>query len=259
LGQKNSDPYVHVEALGRQPGNIAFDKATNQFRFPTRKHRNVRGTTKKIKITVEDDNIGKDKLLLEAEVSVPDKMGQWENDIIIKGKHDVTLVVRMKRDIKSIERSTDIKRMGLSEKFFTSTSGEKASLVYNHNFRFQQAVIYFPGYGDTFRHPHLLEMFTSLGFDFYSMDPHGCGRCVRFLEDPQYAHDVKSMDDYIEKIDDALKFMKKKAFSNVLIYCHSTGALMFLKYYLKRKEKFFSGVIFNGPFLDWGHVGGEFY
>lgn len=67
------------------------------------------------------------------------------------------------------------------------------------------------------------------------------------------------MDDYIESMDDALKFMKEKAYSNIFIYCHSTGALVFLNYYIKRKEKFFSGVIFNGPFLDMGHVGGEFY
>lgn len=60
----------------------------------------VRGTATKIKFTVEDDNIGEDKILLQAEVLNPDKMGQWENDIIIKGKHCVTLVVRMKRDIK---------------------------------------------------------------------------------------------------------------------------------------------------------------
>mmetsp|Transcript_31943 Transcript_31943/g.47148 ORF Transcript_31943/g.47148 Transcript_31943/m.47148 type:complete len:112 (+) Transcript_31943:391-726(+) len=107
----------------------------------------VRGTAKLIKFTVKDDNFMKDKRLLEAKATVPEKIGQRQKDVLGKGKNNATLVVRMKRDVElePLQSSADLESMGLSEKLFTLTSGQKAILVYKRNRNFRQAVVHFPG------------------------------------------------------------------------------------------------------------------
>ena len=46
-------------------------------------------------------------------------------------------------------------------------------------------------------------------------------------------------------------------YDNVLGYAHSTGAPILLNYLMQHGDGAFDAFIFNSPFLDFGHVGGE--
>lgn len=81
------------------------------------------------------------------------------------------------------------------------------------------------------------------------------------MKDTQYGHWIEDFDIYKEEIDHTLDFMKSQTeYSNIVAHCHSTGALTALNYAMQLQElnepEPFQGYILNGPFLDWGHVGG---
>jgi len=278
LGLDNPDPTIKLEAIGGSV-DLPITPPPNECQFVTRWDAKTpvwnelgfvaygKGQVEKVKITIMDDNkMLKDTLLLEKEVPIPKDIGKWSNEMVLKEK-DLTIKFKMRRDTKPVQNEDAYKNMDLKEIKFDVNgkvgyeTGIQASLKYHQAESNTKAVMYFPGLVDTFRHPHLLDLFSSEGFDFYSLDPHGCGRTAKYLKDPRYAHDVpeQNFDAYIKDIDKTIEFMKKsKDYDSVLVYAHSTGAPIFLNYYLNKREndnsiaKYFDAVIMNGPFLDFG-------
>mmetsp|Transcript_16337 Transcript_16337/g.25394 ORF Transcript_16337/g.25394 Transcript_16337/m.25394 type:complete len:449 (-) Transcript_16337:389-1735(-) len=263
-----ADAYVHVKANGTKPP-IAFDKSCNQYRFPVRENETnpewdqlgqvayVKGSAETINFTVKDDNsFTQDTLLLRKDVPIPTS-GEWEDVTIKEG--EIELVVSMKWGDTPLKSAEDYKAMDLTEMVFDLKSGEKATLVYKQVDGNKKAIVYFPGYFDSFAHPQVLDAFLSRGYDLYSCDPRGCGRARKYPEDPKFGHSTDTFDNYEEELDMTLDKVKEKDYDSVLAFCHSTGALVFANYYLlKSGETPFTGCIYNGPFLDWGHVGGDF-
>jgi len=280
LGLENPDPTIKLEVNGGSV-DLPITPPPNEYQFVTRWDDQTpvwnelgfvaygKGQVEKVKIKIMDDNqILKDTMLLEKEVPIPKDIGKWTDEIVLKEK-ELTLTFKMRRDTEPVQNEDAYKNMNMNLKEIKFDvngkvgyeTGIQASLKYHQGESNTKAVMYFPGLFDTFRHPHLLDLFSSEGFDFYSLDPHGCGRTAKYLKDPRYAHDVpeQTYDAYIEDIDQAVEFMKKsKDYDSVLVYAHSTGAPVFLNYYLNKRENnnsiatYFDAVIMNGPFLDWG-------
>jgi len=68
-----------------------------------------------------------------------------------------------------------------------------------------------------------------------------------------------NFDLYDSQIEGAISIMKSHIieYKEVIGYAHSTGGPVLMNYLIKNGDDFFNGFIFNSPFLDWGHVGGD--
>ena len=215
----------------------------------------------------DEDPLGTQEVLLEQTIdlatTVPEPLyDQWVDVELNDG--DYTLNISLRRSITPILIEEDHQNMGLTESLIDLDDGNVASLVYKTDPAFNFAVLYFPGRSDSFAHPHILAMYEKLGYDFYSLDPRYCGRTRRFMNDTLYGHWIDDFDKYKEEIDLTMEFMKSnKDYSKVITHVHSTGALVALNYAMQVMEAGgddpFDAYILNGPFLDWGHVGGPFY
>ena len=69
---------------------------------------------------------------------------------------------------------------------------------------------------------------------------------------------------FIDDVDQALDLIngggdedEGKTYDTVLGYAHSTGGPILLNYLMEKGDDAFDGFLFNSPFLDWGHVGGD--
>ena len=229
-----------------------------------------RGTATSVNVQLKDlDALNMEEVLIDQSVdlatTVPESLyDQWVDIELKDNNNDYALNISLWRSVTPIKTEEDQESMGLTEVLFDLEDGNVASLVYKTDPSFDQAVLYFPGKSDSFAHPHVLDMYQSRGYDFYSLDPRYCGRTRRFMNDTLFGHWIDDFDIYQEEIDMTMEFMlDSKNYSKIVTHVHSTGALMALNYAMQVQEKGgddpFDAYILNGPFLDWGHVGGDFY
>jgi len=125
-----------------------------------------------------------------------------------------------------------------------------------------KSLLWFPGRNDSFHNPLFGRQLLDAGFDLYVIDPRLCGACRKYFPNtfaPEDVHSIADFKEYFEEIDLALDFIEAQGYREKPVgYCHSTGGLVLTTYLLHRGDFRFSSFLFNSPFFDWGHVGGDF-
>eukprot|EP01134_Creolimax_fragrantissima_P004904 CFRG4904T1 len=166
------------------------------------------------------------------------------------------------------------------------TENERAVLTYKQapsNSANSTAMVWFPGWNDSFFHVHLLDDFIQkIKVDIFTLDLRRCGR-ARWDEDgtestPQLlAHDTYNLRDYFEEIDLVMQFLfneghqsdeilsttnatqlrdgAKRKYKNILFYGHSVGALVAALYGVEGQyRENINGFIFNSPLLSMSNL-----
>ena len=64
---------------------------------------------------------------------------------------------------------------------------------------------------------------------------------------------------YVDEVAKAIEIMNRQNYETKIGYAHSTGGPVLLKYLMEMGDDYFTSFIFNSPFLDWGHCGGDLY
>lgn len=122
-----------------------------------------------------------------------------------------------------------------------------------------KALVWFIGRGDAMFHPHVVNMFTSFGYDIYTVNYRMNGACRKhgLYTNPLHTSHCASEDfsEYDPEITYILNQVAAGSYSTVIGYGHSTGAPVMLNYVINHGDAAFTGFIFNSPFLDWGHQG----
>jgi Serine aminopeptidase, S33 len=254
-GDKTVSQYV-FPVISDHPGEF---KSIGMVAYPA-------GTASRIEFVLKDldgyTGFFDDLLLAQAvdlNTTLPESIwDQWVDVLLTEGDYHIDLSLwRSKTPVITSQQQED---MGLTEVLMNMEDGSVASLVYKTDPSFEKAVLYFPGRSDSFVHPHVLEMYKELGYDLYSIDARYCGRARRFMNDTLFGHYIDDFDTYDEEVEKTLAFMKEqKKYTKIVAHAHSTGALVALNYAMNVKNEPFDAYILNGPFLDWGHVGGPFY
>jgi alpha-beta hydrolase superfamily lysophospholipase len=153
-------------------------------------------------------------------------------------------------------------------------SNERAVVTFKQDDENHNALIWIPGRNDSFFHVHVLQRFLDAGFDVYALDLRRCGRAKLGDDglpavDPMLAHDSYDFREYYTEIDALIKFVKNpnplpgegkvlqsggcgKVYDNVVMYAHSTGALVAGMYATDGAWRgALDGFIFNSPFWSW--------
>jgi hypothetical protein len=109
------------------------------------------------------------------------------------------------------EPTTSRERMDEFEKGFMETvlesleNGKKALLRSVCQPGNTKALLWFPGYNDSFYNPDDGTALLAGGFDLYVLDPHDGGACRdQHMDSPLGAHQIDNMDNYREEIAMAL-------------------------------------------------------
>ena len=112
-----------------------------------------------------------------------------------------------------------------------------------------KAVLYIHGFNDYFFQEELAKEFNNQDYNFYALDLRKYGRS--YLQH-QKLNNVRSLKEYDEEINLALKIIKQEGNDNVLLNGHSTGGLI-ITYYASRypKSTLFHGLICNSPFYEY--------
>ena len=119
------------------------------------------------------------------------------------------------------------------------------------------AVLYIHGFVDYFFHPHVADKFQEYGFDFYALDLRKYGHS---LLPHQHACYCKSLEEYFEELDYAIKKINQITGNLVLLMGHSTGGLIVSLYANKGALKHLvGGLILNSPFLEMNVPKLEYY
>ncbi|TSD93548.1 alpha/beta hydrolase [Skermania sp. ID1734] len=117
------------------------------------------------------------------------------------------------------------------------------------------AVLYVHGYTDYFFQTHVAEHFAALGYEFFALDLHKCGRSLRPGQTPHYVSDLALYDNELEL---ALNIVREQVDGgSVLLMAHSTGGLI-LPLWLDRlgrreggsAKAGVAGLILNSPWFD---------
>lgn len=112
-----------------------------------------------------------------------------------------------------------------------------------------KAVLYIHGFNDYFFQEQLADEFIKNGFHFYALDLRKYGRSILTN---QKKNNLRSLSEYYPDIDEALSIIKKEGNKEVVLFGHSTGALIITLYAKVRKEKsLFDALICNSPFYDF--------
>ena len=116
------------------------------------------------------------------------------------------------------------------------------------------AVLAVHGFTDYFFNTELVDHFTALGFRFYGLDLHKCGRSWRAGQTPHFTTDLARYDRELEL---ALGIIRaENPAARTLVYGHSTGGLVvstWLDRIRRRGETDplgLAGLVLNSPFLD---------
>lgn len=274
-----ADTQVIVTALeaGDPPIRLHRDRVLSRFDFGVQAHTNEPdwyeigmvayqiGTVSQIEILLQDMDLLRNMELIRATVDIPTEYDRWI-DVPLLVQDAYALNVSLWRSTTPVFTEDDQRHMNLTEVLFQVGNGTDetvASLAYNTNPENDKAVLYFPGRSESFGHPQVLQMYQDMGYDLYTLDPRWCGRTRRFLDEDnfRFGHSIENFDLYAEEIDLTLEHIRStKNYTQLLAHMHSTGTLVALNYVMMLKgdqqEEPFDGYILNGPFLDWGHVGG---
>ena len=125
------------------------------------------------------------------------------------------------------------------------------------------AVLLVHGFTDYFFNTELADHFAALGFAFYALDQHKCGRSWREGQTPHFTTDLARYDTELERAldliaDDARSDVAADAApaADMLIYGHSTGGLI-VPLWLDRVRRRgdtarlrITGLVLNSPWLD---------
>ena len=108
-----------------------------------------------------------------------------------------------------------------------------------------RAVLYIHGWNEYFFQDHLARAWADLGYDFYALDLHRCGRSLQGDELPGY---VGSVTDYYEEIDAAVDRLRQ-THQFVVLNAHSYGGLIAALWASAHPDRL-AGVVLNSPWLD---------
>jgi len=222
-----------------------------------------------IRIRLKD----RDSDLLESigfDVDADDTLGEWTVPLPAlpsvwtghtlklekQGELEISVMLLAKRHQEVRQNTTQMcEEMGCTEEKFELEGGKCASLVSIKRPGNTNAVLWLPGRNDTFMHPHVAKQLVSVGFDVFSLDPRDCGRAMP--SDKRKAHHVDDFDAYFPEMQ--MTRERLCGYEKVLLYAHSTGAVLITNYLMAHSDNDFDGFILNSPFFDWGHVGGEHF
>ncbi len=112
-----------------------------------------------------------------------------------------------------------------------------------------RAILYVHGFNDYFFQEEMAKEFNQHGYNFYALDLRKYGRS--YLSH-QKMNNVRSLLEYDEELDIALKIIKSENNNYVLLKGHSTGGLIVTNYAgTHLKSDLFHGVICNSPFYEF--------
>lgn len=112
-----------------------------------------------------------------------------------------------------------------------------------------KAILYIHGFNDYFFQDQMAKRFNLEGFHFYALDLRKYGRS--YLSH-QKLNNVRSLLEYDEEIEIALKIIKSENNKQVLLKGHSTGGLIITNYAERHaNSNLFHGVICNSPFYEF--------
>jgi alpha-beta hydrolase superfamily lysophospholipase len=277
LGTDLPDPEFSLRVNAQLPHDIVFSGDLNTFTWQTLWNSPtdmtnikglgmaayLRGTAESIEFyTTEKNQVDQDyKLLNQTLRNLPDvDLDDWTQYTVHQDGISVELAI--KRVTRPLYTEQDQDDMGLTEYLLNLENGELASLAYKVKPNNNKAVVYFAGRSDSFAHPHVLQMYESKGYDFYSIDVRRSGRARRFLKNTYLGNDITDFKDLAEDVELALQYVHaQKNYTETVAHCHSNGALVVLSYLLNQRSPIllpdFDGYVLNSPFLAWGHVGGS--
>jgi len=111
------------------------------------------------------------------------------------------------------------------------------------------AVLYVHGFGDYFFQDHLADWFESQGLRFYALDLRRHGRALR---EHQHPNTCRSIDEYVEDIDEAVGvLLAEEGVRWLLLHGHSTGGLAAaIAAHRGVQRRSIDAVYLNSPFLD---------
>lgn len=113
----------------------------------------------------------------------------------------------------------------------------------------RKAILYLHGYLDYFFQEHLGEAFNARAFDFYALDLRKYGRSLLAHQHPNYC---RSISEYYEEIDTAIRQISRSSNGEVYLMGHSTGGLIASNYMNYGKEKdLVKALLLNSPFLGF--------
>jgi alpha-beta hydrolase superfamily lysophospholipase len=112
-----------------------------------------------------------------------------------------------------------------------------------------RAVLYVHGFVDYFFQAHMAEAFRSAGIDFYAVDLRKYGRSLRPYQTP---NSCRSVDEYFEEIDEAIRIIRAEGNERLLLAGHSTGGLIAPLYaHERRSEGTVDALFLNSPFFEF--------
>jgi hypothetical protein len=128
-----------------------------------------------------------------------------------------------------------------------------------------KAVLWILGRNDCFMNPHVARrLFLEQGYDLYVLNYKMNGHCrkKRWVVDPHFNSHNKAgdFDIYVQDIDKSVQLIMEynnDGYEIMLGYVHSTGGPVLLNYMMEKGDTALDAFVFNSPFLDWGHVGGD--
>jgi alpha-beta hydrolase superfamily lysophospholipase len=111
------------------------------------------------------------------------------------------------------------------------------------------AVLYVHGFGDYFFQAHLADWFENQGLRFYALDLRRHGRALR---EHQHPNTCRSIDEYLEDIDESIDVLtQEEGVDWLLLHGHSTGGLAAaIDAHRGRHKRSIDAVYLNSPFLD---------
>lgn len=142
------------------------------------------------------------------------------------------------------------------------THGNKALLRHLQVPANTRAILYVPGFNDSFHNHVFAESLLNAGYDVWILDLRRSGACRKAFPGstaPLEYHQTTRLREYFEEIEKTVELMKSRQqpYKDIVAYSHSTSALITLDFALEFTDTQFSGFIFNSPFLDWGVAGGQ--
>jgi alpha-beta hydrolase superfamily lysophospholipase len=112
-----------------------------------------------------------------------------------------------------------------------------------------KSILYIHGFNDYFFQDEMAKRFNNEGYHFYALDLRKYGRS--FLNH-QKLNNVRSLLEYDEEINEALKIIQSENNNEVILMGHSTGGLIVTNYAGNHLNcDLFHGIICNSPFYEF--------